>query len=153
VIWADEKTMRTFTLVVAALISLQTALFGAAEPEAIALPRHVLTNDGLVVLARAGLGDGLLVDLIRHKRSFFDTSAEALAQLARHGLSERVLRAVVEKQEEVRLRKPKVSLRPLTPYGTSAPVEVEDGELILLPGGEGRRGKSDPDRWYRISTN
>ena len=69
----------------------------AAEPENSALPRHVLTNDGLVVLARAGVGDGLLVDLIRNKRTQFDSSAEALAVLARNGLSENILRAVDRK--------------------------------------------------------
>src|SRR5687768_15072092 len=83
-----------------------------AEPETSVLPRHVLTNDGVIVLARAGLGEGLLVDLIRHKRTQFDTSAEALALLARQGLSENVLRAVVEKQEQLQMRKPRVTISP-----------------------------------------
>lgn len=121
----------------------------AAEPEPVSLPRHILTNDGLVVLARAGLGDGLLVDLVRHKRTHFDTSADALALLARHGLSENVLRAVVEKQEQVLLRKPKLTVSPMTPADT---LDVEAGEMILMPQSPGgRRGKNDPDRWYKIS--
>lgn len=121
----------------------------AAETEEIPLARHVLTNEGLVVLARAGVGDSLLTDLIRHKRTQFDTSAEALALLARHGMSENVLRAVVEKQEQVQLRKPRVSL---SPVATAASMEVEAGEMILLPSAaSGRRGKSDQDRWYKVS--
>lgn len=121
----------------------------AAEPEAISLPRHILTNDGLVVLSRAGVGDGLLVDLIRNKRTSFDTSAEALALLARHGLSENVLRAVVEKQEQVLLRKPRLTV---SPVNEAAPMEVEPGETMLMqqPGGRRLFGKA-PDRWYKVS--
>lgn len=132
------------------LISLAfAAACFAAEPETIALPRHILTNDGLVVLARAGVGDGLLIDLVRNKRTLFDTSADALALLARHGLSENVLRAVVEKQEQVLLRKPKLTVSPMGPAET---VEVEAGEMILLPQAPGgKRGKNDADRWYKVS--
>ena len=126
----------------------------AAEPESIPLPRHILTNDGLVVLSRAGLGDGLLVDLIRNKRTQFDTSADALALLARHGLSENVLRAVVEKQEQVLLRKPRLSVTPVGPGAveTASSLEMEPGEVVLMPGGGGRRFlRSSPDRWYKVT--
>ncbi len=118
----------------------------AAEPETIALPRHVLTNDGLVVLAQAGVGDGLLVDLVRHKRTSFDTSADALALLARRGISESVLRAVVEKQEQVQLRSPRVDISPI-PVGSI----VGPGDLFLVPGSNGRKPRGDPDRWYKVS--
>lgn len=131
------------------IVVLLTCAFAfAAEPESVALPRHVLTNDGLLVLARAGLGDGLLVDLVKHKRTQFDTSAEALAQLARHGLSESVIRAVVEKQEQVQLRKPKLTIAP----SVGEPLEVEQGEVVMLQGaGTSKRSKSEPDRWYKLS--
>jgi hypothetical protein len=101
------------------------------------------------------LGDGLLVDLIRHKRTQFDTSADALALLARHGLSENVLRAVVEKQEQVLLRKPRLSVTPVgqgPAVETAASVEMEPGEVVLMPGGGGRRFlRSSPDRWYKVT--
>lgn len=145
---ADEPVMRILLPVVFA------ASIWAADPETAALPRHILTNDGLVVLANAGVGDGLLVDLIRHKRTHLDTSADALALLARHGLSENVLRAVVEKQEQVQLSKPKLSLRPVTPAGEegAGSVAVEPGEILLLPSARGgRRGRNDTDRWYKVT--
>jgi len=139
----DETFMRNLLSIAFAAVCL------AAEPETIALPRHILTNDGLVVLARAGLGDGLLVDMIRHKRTHFDTSADALALLARHGLSENVLRAVIEKQEQLQMRKPQLILGPITPADAA---RFEEGAMILLPpASHGRRNKTDPDRWYRVS--
>lgn len=124
----------------------------AAEPESMTLPRHVLTNEGLVVLARAGVGDSLLVDLVRNKRTHFDTSAEALAQLVRQGLSENVVRAVVEKQEEVQLRKPKVSLSPVAPAGyvPGTAVDVGPGEAILMAPPDGGRRSKDSERWYKV---
>ena len=129
-------------------LAFAASLF-AAGPEEVPLARHILTNDGLIVLARSGVGDSLLTDLIRHKRTQFDTSADALALLSRHGMSENVIRAVVEKQEQVQLRKPRVQLSPVT--ATAAPMEVENGEVILLPSpNTGRRGRSEPDRWYKV---
>jgi hypothetical protein len=120
----------------------------AVEPETAPLPRHVLTNDGLVVLSRAGVGDSLLVDLIRSKRTQFDTSADALAQLARHGLSENVLRAVVEKQEQLQLRKPRLTVSPMV----NGDVDAEAGEMILMPPPPvSKKGKPEPDRWYKVS--
>lgn len=135
--------MRIFVNVIFAAACL------AAEPETAALPRHVLTNDGLIVLARAGLGDGLLVDLVRHKRTHFDTSADALALLARQGLSENVLRAVVEKQEQVQMRKPRLTVSPVTPNGA---VNLESGEMLLVPPVPPTgKAKQEPDRWYKVS--
>jgi len=127
------------------------AAFGA-EPEAPGLPRHVLTNDGLVILARAGLGDGLLTDLVKHKRTQFDTSADALAQLARHGLSETVIRAVVEKQEQVQMRKPRLAIAPAPGGGNSETVELEPGEMLMMPPPpQTKKAKVDPaNRWYKL---
>lgn len=117
-------------------------------PESESLPRHILTNDGLVILAQAGIGDGLLVDLIHNKQTRFDTSAAALAQLARHGLSENVLRAVVEKQEQVQLRKPHLAITPVVPGAPT--VDTAGGELLLIPANP-RRSRNEPDRWYKVS--
>jgi hypothetical protein len=136
--------MRLFVSVIFAAVCL------AAEPETIALPRHILTNDGLIVLARAGVGDSLLTDLVRHKRTHFDTSADALALLARQGLSENVLRAVVEKQEQVQMRRPRLTVSPVGPVGA---LDIEQDEVIFVPSPPttARKGKPEPDRWYKVS--
>jgi hypothetical protein len=54
----------------------------------------------VVLLAEAGLGERFLLELIEQKNSRFDTSAEALAALARQGLTETILRAMVKKQDQ-----------------------------------------------------
>lgn len=131
---------------------LTTPALSADAPETISLPRNVLTNDGLAVLAKAGLGDNLLVDLVRHKRTHFDTSAEALAALARYGISEAVIRAVVEKQEQVLLRKPRLTLSPASPGGQAGgTMEVGAGDLVLLPAPTARKNIGEADRWYKVS--
>lgn len=126
---------------------------GSTAPESQALPRHVLNNDGLVVLATAGLSDALLADLIRHKRTQFNTSADALAALARQGLSEKVIRAVVEKQDGVELRKPEWVLS----QAPAPPFHVAEGEVVLMPPPAGQKAESkkksgaDAGRWYKLS--
>lgn len=83
-------------------IVLSFALLGtclAADPPKAAPPRNLLTNEGVLLLAEAGLGERFLLELIEQKTSKFDTSAEALASMARQGLTENILRALVKKQD------------------------------------------------------
>lgn len=83
------------------VFALASALFAAdPAPKPAPPPRNLLTNEGVLLLAEAGLGERFLLELIEHKTSRFDTSAEALAHLARHGLTENVLRALVRKQDQ-----------------------------------------------------
>jgi hypothetical protein len=77
-----------------------TLLAADAAPKAAPPPRNLLTNEGVLLLAEAGLGERFLLELIESKTSRFDTSAEALAALARHGLTENILRALVKKQDQ-----------------------------------------------------
>ena len=85
-------------LSVFALMSVSFAADPAAKPAG--LPKNLLTNEGVVLLAEAGLGERFLLELIEQKNSRFDTSAEALAALARQGLTETILRAMVKKQDQ-----------------------------------------------------
>jgi hypothetical protein len=62
------------------------------------LPHNVLTNDGVISLAEAGYGEEFLIDLIRVKTAHFDTSADGLAVLARHGVTEPVVRAMLARE-------------------------------------------------------
>ena len=64
-------------------------------------------------------------------------------------------RTAVQKQEQVLLRKPRLSVTPVgqgPAVETAASVEMEPGEVVLMPGGGGRRlFRSSPDRWYKVT--
>lgn len=77
--------------------------------------RNVLTNQGVVLLAQAGYTESFVIDMIHHKQTNFDVSAEGLAWLARNGLSERVVRAMVanaRKAEDTAILPATVQLAP-----------------------------------------
>ncbi len=83
------------------VFALTSVLFAAEPaPKPAPPPKNLLTNEGVLLLAEAGLGERFLLELIENKTSRFDTSAEALASLARQGLTENVLRALVKKQDQ-----------------------------------------------------
>ncbi len=54
-----------------------------------------LTNQDIVTLAKAGFNEDFLIDLIGTSHTRFDLSGNALADLAKQGLTERVLRAML----------------------------------------------------------
>jgi hypothetical protein len=57
----------------------------------------VLTNADVLNLAKAGLGDAVIIDKIRASNCRFDTSADALVTLKSDGVSSAVLAAMIEK--------------------------------------------------------
>jgi hypothetical protein len=74
-------------------------LFGLALPLMAASSGNgvekMLTNEGLVVLARAGYNERFLVELIQAQPGRFDTSVEGLVYLAKQGISEKLVRVVM----------------------------------------------------------
>jgi hypothetical protein len=57
-------------------------------------PRHVLTNEGVVTLAKAGFDELFIIDRIRTSRTQFDITVESLVALKQAGLSEDLIRAM-----------------------------------------------------------
>ncbi|MEZ5399109.1 MAG: hypothetical protein R2729_05525 [Bryobacteraceae bacterium] len=72
-----------------------------------------LTNEGLVLLARAGYNERFLAELVRIKPTDFDTSVEGLVYLAKQGISERLVRAIVIRRREDEARAALESATPL----------------------------------------
>lgn len=111
------------TLTVSLTLSAVRLPAQQAQPLAGAiLPKTLLTNQSVVLLARAGYSEDFLIDIIRHKRTRFDVSPEALAWLIAQGLGERVIRAMVvsnKKEEETAVAGwgSGDNLRPLAPIG------------------------------------
>jgi len=64
------------------------------------ISRNVLTNMGVSLLAKAGYSEGFIIDIIHHKQTQFDVSAEGLAWLAGQGLSERIVRTMVANENK-----------------------------------------------------
>jgi hypothetical protein len=67
------------------------------------ITKNVLTNQGVVMLAQAGYSEGFIIDMIYHKQTQFDVTADGLVFLAKEGLSERIVRVMVanERKEEM----------------------------------------------------
>jgi hypothetical protein len=56
--------------------------------------QKTITNHDVVVLAKAGFSEEFIIDTILAGRSRFDTSSGGLAELAKEGLNERVMRVM-----------------------------------------------------------
>jgi hypothetical protein len=61
----------------------------------IPLMHHFLMNRDIVALAQAGYGEQTIIDTLLAKPNRFDTNADALVDLAAHGISERVVEAMM----------------------------------------------------------
>jgi hypothetical protein len=56
--------------------------------------RNTLTNGDVITLAEAGFSEEFLIEMVATSRTKFDTTAEGLADLAKHGIKEDVIRAM-----------------------------------------------------------
>jgi hypothetical protein len=56
---------------------------------------HFLMNRDIIALAQAGYGEQTIIDTLLAKPNRFDTNADALVELAAHGISERVVEAML----------------------------------------------------------
>ena len=76
---------------------LQTlvALAVAAGAQTVPLTQNALTNKDVVTLAKAGFNEDFIIDTIGISRTRFDTTVNALAELAREGLTERLIRCMM----------------------------------------------------------
>ena len=59
-----------------------------------AVSRHILTNEGVVALAKAGFDEYFIVERIRTSRTKLDASVQGLISLKEAGLSEDLIREV-----------------------------------------------------------
>ncbi len=90
------------------LCLLTCAALAAASDHAPSAPAAVherlLTNEGLVVLARAGYNERFLTELVMAQPSRFDTSVEGLVYLAKQGISEKLVRLIIARQRAAEQR-------------------------------------------------
>ena len=62
-----------------------------------ALAQSVLNNDSITKMANAGLGDDVIVSMIKSQPGSYTVNPDAVIQLKKAGLSEKVIAAMVEK--------------------------------------------------------
>jgi hypothetical protein len=77
--------------VAATIIVLLTAVCSAQDAGS---SRNVLTNRDVVTLADAGLGEPFIIEMIGTSRAEFDTTADGIADLKKHGVKEDIIRAM-----------------------------------------------------------
>jgi hypothetical protein len=63
--------------------------------------QKALTNHDVVVLAKAGFTEDFIIDTIAAQKSAFDTTASSLADLAKEGINEHILRAMAGVKADV----------------------------------------------------
>ena len=121
--------------------------------------RSVLTNQGVAMLAQAGYSEGFIIDMINHKQTQFDVSAAGLVFLAKEGLSERIVRAMIanEKKEETTAIVPaSILVCPLTsPVSVrrQKPANVAIGVSLPTPAASNSSWyvkSRDADWWYVV---
>lgn len=57
---------------------------------------EILTNDTIVSMVKAGLGESLIISKIKASQNQFDLSTDNILKLKKEGLSEKVIQAMVE---------------------------------------------------------
>lgn len=73
-----------------------TAPAAAPAPAAPRTGGEVLTNDSVVAMVKAGLGDAIITQKIKSSAARFDTSTDGLIALRKAGVSEKVMAAIMD---------------------------------------------------------
>ena len=135
--------MKTFLLVVilgASLSAQDWRKYADDNEDGGGMQRQMLTNEGIVELAKAGFSEAFILDLVLYKRTKFDISVDGLTFLAKKGLSERLIRAIVANAE-----KPEAggTTPPAMPVGMSIlPYFAYTSGYLPTP------AQVQPERWY-----
>lgn len=87
------KRFRATTLAVALLVAISQAGAGARPLQAAGA--EVLTNEGVITMTKAGLGDSVVVAKIRASQTAFDLSVDEMVRLKGEGVSDEVLNAMI----------------------------------------------------------
>jgi len=88
----------TNTTYIAAL-ALGLAFAGICPAQTVPYSRNTLTNRDVVVLAKAGFNEDFIIETILSSRTRFDTTVDGLAELAKQGMTERLIRVMMSCDE------------------------------------------------------
>jgi hypothetical protein len=126
------KYLRRGFLLIVSLSFLTSAAFAQREKEA------ALTNASVVKLARAGFKEKTIISIISARLPAFDLSPERMIELKRNGVSEKIIVAMLARQEGAEFDD--------SSWGDDEPfgINMDSGGKSSLPGG-GNSTSSDPN--------
>ena len=105
------------------LLLLLTLLPASAQDfNVVTLSRHVMTNDGVITMAKAGFDELFIIERIHTSRTHFDTSVEGLVALKQAGVSEDVIRVMAAQD---------VRSYPIPVEAAPAGSSVEPGKVMV----------------------
>jgi hypothetical protein len=103
-----------------------------------------LTNDDVIAMVQAGLPEGVIIEKIRVSPGQFDTSVEGLVALKKAGVSERIVRVIVNPElSSADVRAGAMAVVPGVPSAAPAPCQAAAGQgsMPWLTG-------ASPAMWY-----
>jgi hypothetical protein len=115
----EEFSMRKFLIVLLLLVPL--------------VAQDTLTNDSVVKLVKAGLGEDIIVNMINTQPSKFSTSADSIVALKKAGVSDRVIAAMVSRPSGGAAA-PAAPAAPMARPAEAAPMVSEIGVYIRKEG-------------------
>ncbi len=74
-----------------------TLAFGLALLTGLMLAQSAMNNDSVIKMAKAGLGDDLIIGSINGQAGQYNTSADGLIALKSAGVSDKVIAAMISK--------------------------------------------------------
>jgi len=122
---SDTSIFPKYRLIACISIGLAAGLCSA---QTLAVARNTLTNRSIVTLAKAGFDEDFIIDTILSSRTQFDTSVDGLADLAKQGMTERLIRVMMN---------PAVAVSPAGMGGAPAAPMAE--LAVAPPSPEGQR--------------
>jgi hypothetical protein len=81
------------------VLAFGLALTGICPAQTVPYSRNALTNRDVVVLAKAGFNEDFIIETILSSRTQFDTRVDGLADLAKQGMTERLIRVMMNCDE------------------------------------------------------
>lgn len=78
-----------------AVFALGLGLTGVCRAQTVPYSRDALTNRDVVVLAKAGFNEDFIIETIQGSRTQFDVRVDGLADLAKQGITERLIRVMM----------------------------------------------------------
>jgi hypothetical protein len=96
----------------------------------------LLTNEDVIQLAKAGLGEEIILKAIATNQPTFDTSVQGLTALKSAGVSDKVIAAVLDRQAQVvplGSQAPRPAIAPVPQNGTTPVPPLATGAVVLPP--------------------